>query len=746
MSATVQERPATAGPAEGRARPARRNRAGLVESIALGVLPLAWLLATQSVLGIEWLWPVVLAIVSMALAAGVVRAAWSAFAGSAAAAVVGIGWVIALTAADDALLGVVPTPAAIAESLRVLTVGVQDIAWTITTPVPLEPPVLATIVAAAVVLAVSADLIGLALRAPAIAILFAAVPLLLPIAFRIDVPWWHALPGVAASALVLAAPSIDERIALGRAWVGPAALVAVAAVLAAAVPLVAPSPREADFDLPTVDDLFQPATPILDATIDLGDELRRPEPRPVFTYATTDSEPTVTRLMTLPEAGPTGFREIEPQAGEPSILVEGADANAPMQMTVRMSDVRGESLPTPERAAEVSAPAGSSWDDANDALRVESGVVQAGLEYSASGSRSPLLTGLPVGAGSTGFDALLALPEGALEIGAQGAALVDDSMSTPARIAAVHGFMTNGLWNYSEQLDLPGFAGEGGEGWDALEGFLETRSGYCVHYASATATLLRGASVPSRVVVGFLPGAEIEGGWSVTTNDLHAWAEAWVDGAGWVRVETTPGAGTGVASPEGAQTTPSPTPTPTPTPSPTPTATPTPTASPSPTASPAAPSPSESAAPGAGGIQIDWAALRGWLVGLGVLLLLAVPWAVRALQRALRLRRGAPGAWLELRASLADAGERLPGSATPGAVQGAIAARAPAAATASDRVRLAAERAVFDAGPREPGALDGDVRAVRRALAAQLPPWRRALALVLPPSLFRVIPPVPRED
>ncbi len=337
------------------------------------MLPLAWLLATQSVLGLAWLWPVVLAVVSMGLAAGLARAVWPTFAGSAAAAIVGVGWVIALTAADDALLGVVPTPGSIAESLRVLTVGVQDIAWALVTPVPVEPPVLAVIVAAAVVLAVNVDLIGQALRAPAIAILFAAVPVLLPIAYRIDVPWWHALPGVAASALVLAAPSIDERIALGRAWAGPVALVAVAALVAAAVPLVAPSPRDADFDLPTVDELFGPSTPILDTSIDLGDELRRPEPQSVFTYATNDGTPTVTRLMTLSEAGPAGFVEVAARAGDPPILVEGADAGDPMQMTVRMSDVRGESLPTPERAVGVDAPAGASWDDANDALRVEAG-------------------------------------------------------------------------------------------------------------------------------------------------------------------------------------------------------------------------------------------------------------------------------------------------------------------------------------------------------------------------------------
>ncbi|ROR66379.1 transglutaminase-like domain-containing protein [Agrococcus jenensis] len=736
------ERPATTAAApRDRRRP--RSRAGLVETLALAALPVAWLWSTQSVLGTEWLWPVLLAVVSMGIAAALARAAWSTFAGSAAAAIVGVGWTTALTAADDALIGVIPTPASVEESLRVLTVGVQDVAWAIATPIALEPPVLAVVVVAAAVLAVHVDLIGLALRAPAIAILFAAVPLLLPIAFRVDVPWWHALPGVAASALALAAPSIDERLVLGRPWAGPIGLVAVAALVAVAVPLVAPSPREVDVDLPTLDDLFQPSTPILDASIDLGDELRRPDPRSVFTYATTDGQPTVTRVTTLSQAGPNGFVDVEPQAAEPAVLVEGADAAPLLQMTVRMSDVRAESLPMPERALDVAPPDGAGWDDANDALRVESGVVESGLEYTATGSRSPLLEVLPAGTGSTGHDAWLELPPEAQAIGAQGAALVDEGMSAGGRVLAVHGFMTSGVWNYSEQLDLPGFAGGGGTGWDALAGFLETRAGYCVHYASATATLLRGAGVPSRVVIGFLPGAEIAGGRSVTTNDFHAWAEAWVDGAGWVRVETTPGAGTGVASPEGDETTPSPTPSATsaaPTPTLTPSASPSPSASPGASAAPGQPT----AAPGPG-IAIDWAAVRGWLIALGVLLLLALPMLVRAAQRALRLRRGAPGAWLELRASLADAGVRLPGSATPGEVQAAIAARAPAGAAAADRVRLAAERAVFDDGPREPGVLDDDVRRGRRALADALPPWRRVLSALLPPSLFRVVPPLHDE-
>nr|WP_274606964.1 transglutaminaseTgpA domain-containing protein [Agrococcus sp. KRD186] len=708
-----------------------------------------------SVLGEAWLWPVVAAVATMTVAASLARAVWPPLVASAIAALVGIGWVTGLTAPEQAILGIVPTPDAVLESMAVLNQGVIDIAWAQSTPLDATGAVLAVIVAAAVAVTVMTDVLGHGLRVPAVAVVVAAVPLLLPIAFRIDVPWWHALPGVIATAAVLVAPAIDERAARPRSWVAPVALVAAAAVLSAAVPLLAPSPRESEFDLPTFEELFTPATPILSTQIDLGDELRRPADRPVFTYSTTDGAPIVSRLMTLPEAGPEGFIALEPEPGSPQELVEGALLGTPMRMTVRMGDVRAESLPTPERVAGLQAREGASWDDANDALRISADVETRGLEYTATGSRSLPLDELPADAGTSGHDEYLAMPEAAAAIVSQGAALVDQGMSAAERVQAVHGFMTGGVWNYSEQLDLPGFAGAGGDGWEALAGFLETRSGYCVHYASATAGLLRGAGVPARVAVGFLPGSEISGGWAVSTNDMHAWAEAWIDGAGWVRVETTPGAGTGAASPEGAEITQSPTPEPTP--SETPEETAPPTASPTPSTAPTAPTPSGSAAPGAprpgDGIAIDPALLRALLIGLGVLLL-ALPATVRALQRAVRLRRGAPGGWLELRATLADLGSTLPASATPGQLQAALASRVESKpesgpgpepqpesgpAAAADRVRLAAERAAFDAGPRDRGVVDADVRTVRRALAAGAPWWRRALAAVLPRSLFRVV-------
>jgi transglutaminase-like putative cysteine protease len=81
-----------------------------------------------------------------------------------------------------------------------------------------------------------------------------------------------------------------------------------------------------------------------------------------------------------------------------------------------------------------------------------------------------------------------------------------------------------------------------GDSVDYLERFLlETRSGYCQQYASAFATLSRSLGYPTRVVVGFLPGAEApDGGYEVRGTDAHAWPEVFFEGFGWVPFEPTP--------------------------------------------------------------------------------------------------------------------------------------------------------------------------------------------------------------
>ena len=80
---------------------------------------------------------------------------------------------------------------------------------------------------------------------------------------------------------------------------------------------------------------------------------------------------------------------------------------------------------------------------------------------------------------------------------------------------------------------------------DFVEYFLNERNrGYCVHYASATVTLLRAMGIPARYVEGYVVegGAFDEQGTAlVPAENAHAWGEIWLPNIGWVPVESTPG-------------------------------------------------------------------------------------------------------------------------------------------------------------------------------------------------------------
>jgi protein-glutamine gamma-glutamyltransferase len=79
-------------------------------------------------------------------------------------------------------------------------------------------------------------------------------------------------------------------------------------------------------------------------------------------------------------------------------------------------------------------------------------------------------------------------------------------------------------------------------GRHSVDDFLfETRQGYCEHFASAFAVMMRAADIPARIVTGYLGGAPnlIGGYWVVRQSDAHAWTEVWLAGEGWVRIDPT---------------------------------------------------------------------------------------------------------------------------------------------------------------------------------------------------------------
>ena len=79
-------------------------------------------------------------------------------------------------------------------------------------------------------------------------------------------------------------------------------------------------------------------------------------------------------------------------------------------------------------------------------------------------------------------------------------------------------------------------------GSDPVDRFLfDTRQGFCEHYASAFAVLMRAAGIPARIVLGYQGGEmnPMAGHMIVRQADAHAWNEVWLEGHGWYRVDPT---------------------------------------------------------------------------------------------------------------------------------------------------------------------------------------------------------------
>ena len=75
----------------------------------------------------------------------------------------------------------------------------------------------------------------------------------------------------------------------------------------------------------------------------------------------------------------------------------------------------------------------------------------------------------------------------------------------------------------------------------ADEFWFDRKQGFCEHIASAFVVLMRAMDIPARIVTGYQGGERnsVDGFWVVRQSDAHAWAEVWLAGRGWVRVDPT---------------------------------------------------------------------------------------------------------------------------------------------------------------------------------------------------------------
>lgn len=119
----------------------------------------------------------------------------------------------------------------------------------------------------------------------------------------------------------------------------------------------------------------------------------------------------------------------------------------------------------------------------------------------------------------------------------QARALAESWKSLPPakRVAAGLAFFARNRFAYT--LEPPALTSN-----DSIDEFLfKTRLGFCEHYASSFAFLMRAAGVPTRLVGGYLGGEFNPAGdyMIIRQGDAHAWTEVWLDETGWQRVDPT---------------------------------------------------------------------------------------------------------------------------------------------------------------------------------------------------------------
>lgn len=102
------------------------------------------------------------------------------------------------------------------------------------------------------------------------------------------------------------------------------------------------------------------------------------------------------------------------------------------------------------------------------------------------------------------------------------------------RVAMVLERLRSGDYSYTLE---PGVFGRD----SADEFWFDRKEGFCEHIASSFVILMRALGVPARIVTGYQGGEAnaVDGYWTVRQRDAHAWAEVWLAGRGWVRVDPT---------------------------------------------------------------------------------------------------------------------------------------------------------------------------------------------------------------
>ncbi|MGD8200750.1 transglutaminaseTgpA domain-containing protein [Ornithinimicrobium sp. W1679] len=542
---------------------------------ALATLAVAWPL-TELLRDNSWLWPAVLMVGVVALSGAVLRTLdVPPSVVALLQLLLGLAGLMLTYLRETLWRGLLPTGETL-DQMGVLLREAGTVLQTYAAPAPVTDGVSFLLVAVLTLTAVSVDSMGVTGRAPASAGIPLAAGFLVSVSNTGQAmePWYFA--AVAVLWLVMLAQqghrvlagwsSADRREARGDdigvkvptyRGLGQAlgALALVAAVLgAAALPHLPPTFfGDGLARNPDARTAGGGGDVTFTETMDPAQDLRNQSRTPVLTYRTS-----ATRLeplrVTATERWEDG-RWVAPQrtqggltqVGEPVPPPPGLGEDVPVQP--QQLSVTGNSLEPPHLATStplvaLDLPEGAAYrfDPEDRTVVLQTPVESYETTYLAVGGATG---SLPDGVGAAPADPAQFDPE-VLEL---------DPVSLPAveqLTAEVVGGETNTLETavliqdhlrssaYTYSLTLAPEAQD--DASDPIGGFLATRQGYCVQFATAMVMMARSEGIPSRMAVGFLPGdPQPDGTRAVVASDAHTWPELWIEGMGWTRFEPTPG-------------------------------------------------------------------------------------------------------------------------------------------------------------------------------------------------------------
>ncbi|MFF2051484.1 transglutaminaseTgpA domain-containing protein [Leifsonia sp. NPDC058194] len=644
------------------------------------------------------------------------------------------------------LLGLLPTPATFAHWWGLLQQAMLSI-YQQGTPAESLPEFLFLVMGGACLIAVILDTLAVAIRAPAFTAVGVGAVLVVPGALLGD--------GLDPSALALSAIAYlwllraDVRTRRPGSPRPGAALAVGASATVVAVLLAGTAPGfdrggAASFTAGGIN-IGGTVTPL----IDLGKDLRRPTAVRALTYTTTAPTGQYLKLASLDQFTGSVWKHRERDTkrlaeGTPIGPVAGLSDQVPttkITTTVSIDNMQSRWLPVPAPVQSVKGLTGTwSWDPDDLTIGGINTTTQDQKYTATSLLLQPTAEQLKTAGGSIPEDVQrdLFLPPNLPSIIEKTAiSATEGATSEYEQAVALQDYFRDNGFVYSTQTPLK--QGYDGDGARVIAAFLEAKSGYCVHFASAMALMARSLGIPSRVAEGYLPGAtgggsaNNPGEYTVTSDDLHAWPELYFAGVGWVPFEPTVGRGT-IPSYTRADA-----------------------AAAAPTSAPAAGATSApkrivptdpaqvAGATGATAASPLEPVLSGLGIAVLVIAVLLIPAVARRVRRRHRLRRlsessgGAAVVWAELRDTVRDLGWTAPETETPRVFAERV-ADAVAGTSGEEAVRrLLAVRERDSYGPPVRGSTVGlrdDLVRVLDAVEGRAGAGRRVRAVLLPVSLL----------